>query len=465
MGPHRLGSIGRALVVACFAAVLAALGFIGLAWPAAVEPIDAAARHEVAAKFAEALTSDYAYADKGAAMAAAIRAKLAAGAYDQIASPEAFAKALQADARAVVDDRHLRVWYTGRPDPTAGRGPPSPEMLARLRKWNGAIPKVEILAGNIGYMRANGMPPPAVSRDAIAAAFAFVRNTDALIIDLRANHGGAPATVALYDSYLSEGAPRVTRYIHWRKNDYVQEFKTTDLGELAYGAKRPVFVLTSHRTFSAGEGFAYDVQAFKRGLVVGETTGGGADPGRVEALGHGFMTFMPMGYAVNPVTNTNWEEVGVKPDVEVPADQALIKAEVLAVERLQDGATDPTEREALNADALCYRAALLHPLKQHPQVTLPAQVLVAYAGTFAGSPAPGVTVRVAVRVRASRLFVQATAENGAEDDFEAFAETETRFFSPAVDAEITFEKDAAGTVNSLAVRHEEGPEWCASRVQ
>ena len=237
------------------------------------------------------------------------------------------------------------------------QGPPSSEMLAKMRKLNGAIPNVEILDGNIGYMRVNGMPPPNVSGDAIAAAFAFLRNTDALIIDLRANGGGEPKTVALYLSYVSEGASYVTRYIHWRKNEYIEEFKTTDLGKLAYGAKKPIFALTSHRTFSGVEGFAYDLQAFKRGVIIGETTAGGAHPGGFQSLGHGFMTFMPTGYAVNPVTNSNWEGVGVKPDFEVPAGHAFIKAEILAVESLKGNATDPTEREALDAYALYYKAA------------------------------------------------------------------------------------------------------------
>jgi serine-type D-Ala-D-Ala carboxypeptidase/endopeptidase len=102
------------------------------------------------------------------------------------------------------------------------------------------------------------------------------------------------------------------------------------------------------------------------------------------------------------------------------------------------------------------------PLRKQPRlITLSPQILAAYAGTFAGSPAAGVTVRVAVRARGSRLFVQATDE----DEFEAFAETETRFFVPDVDAEITFEKDAAGNANSSVVHHEDQPDWRASRVQ
>ena len=101
------------------------------------------------------------------------------------------------------------------------------------------------------------------------------------------------------------------------------------------------------------------------------------------------------------------------------------------------------------------------PRKQRRQITLPPEILLAYAGTFAGSPAVGVTLRVAVRVRGSRLFIQATGE----DEFEALAETETRFFVPDAFAEITFEKDAAGNANSLVVHHEDEPDWRAQRVQ
>jgi serine-type D-Ala-D-Ala carboxypeptidase/endopeptidase len=85
----------------------------------------------------------------------------------------------------------------------------------------------------------------------------------------------------------------------------------------------------------------------------------------------------------------------------------------------------------------------------------------AYAGTFAGSPAVGITVRVAVRVRGSRLFAQATGE----DELKAFPETETEFFGRDVDFQITFEKDADGKVNSLVLHPEEGCDLRAQRLQ
>ena len=77
-------------------------------------------------------------------------------------------------------------------------------------------------------------------------------------------------------SFLSEGRPYLVNTFHHREGSRIEEFWTTDVGGASYGARKPLFVLTSKGTFSGGEEFAYDVKAFERGLVVGETTGGGA---------------------------------------------------------------------------------------------------------------------------------------------------------------------------------------------
>jgi hypothetical protein len=311
------------------------------------EIVDAATRKEVAEALATALADGYAHANLGQKMAQEVRAKLKAGAYNKIVSADEFAHALTADIRAVNDDKHLRV--TSRPPMMMT---PTPGMIAIMRAMNAGIPRVDILEGNIGYMEVNGVAPLEAAKGTIATAFAFLHNTDALIIDARGNGGGDPLTVAFYMSYLSEGAPYVVNRIHYREDNRVEEIKTTDLGALSYGAKKPVLFLTSHRTFSGGEEFGYDLQAFKRATIVGETTGGGANPGDMKQLGHGFSMLLPNGYVVNPVTNSNWEGVGVKPDVEVPADQALTKAKLLAVHRLKEDATDPRQQATLEELAL-----------------------------------------------------------------------------------------------------------------
>lgn len=334
--------------------------------------LDAATRKAVAEKYAQLLSDDYVYPEQGARMAAAIRAKLEAGAYDAITSPLAFASALSADARAVVNDPHLRVKFSLQPAPGGGPGRirvrrtgpgriirrrhggrPSRRMIVQAGPQNGGIREVKILGGNIGYLALNWMAPQdEPSRKAIAGAFALLHNTDALIIDLRGNPGGMGGA-ELFMSYLSQGPPFVTAVAHWREGDQTrtQIFKTTDLGKLSYGGKKPVFVLTSHRTFSAAEGLAYTIQSFKRGIVVGETTGGGANPSQMGflPLGHGFSAFIPTGYVLNPITKTNWEGAGVKPNVSVPADEALGKAWSLAAGILRKNATNPRAGDLLDA--------------------------------------------------------------------------------------------------------------------
>lgn len=312
--------------------------------------IDETTRTEVAEKFAQVFADNYCHADLGAKVAAAIRARVKAKAYDAITSPSDFADALERDARGVVNDRHIGVDFSF-----------EPMMGSDLPSIKNAIPEIRILDGNIGYMVVNGMQE---DRDAIAAAFAFLHKCDALILDLRGNVGGSGVADMWYMSFLSEGPSRLLETVHGRKGPLF-ESKTIDVGDRSYGAKKPVFVLTSHLTFSAGEALAYDIQSFKRGLVVGETTGGGANPsisGKMP-LGHGFLAKVPAGYIVNAATGTNWEGVGVKPDVEVPADQAFAKARSLALDRLSARASDPQTRtflEALASAKLDGQATLLN---------------------------------------------------------------------------------------------------------
>jgi hypothetical protein len=123
--------------------------------------LNATKRAEVAEKFAQTLADDYCHADLGAKMAAAIRAKLNAKAYDAITSPSDFADALQRDAHAVVADRHLEVDFNSEPLQT-------PMMDRDLPSIENAIPELRILDGNVGYMVVNGMLPGLAARDAIA---------------------------------------------------------------------------------------------------------------------------------------------------------------------------------------------------------------------------------------------------------------------------------------------------------
>jgi C-terminal processing protease CtpA/Prc len=108
-----------------------------------------------------------------------------------------------------------------------------------------------------------------------------------------------------------------------------------------------VYVLTSDQTFSGAEEFAYDLQTQRRGEVVGDTTGGGAHPGGMRRVSEHFGVWVPSGRAVNPVTGTNWEGTGVRPDVPVAASDALRTAHLRALERLLADERDPERRAVL----------------------------------------------------------------------------------------------------------------------
>jgi hypothetical protein len=317
--------------------------------------IDPRAQQEVLGQLAQVLESQYAIEGTAKKLASFLRAKAKSNAYKKIDNGPEFARILTEDLYSVAHDKHLRVSFSFTPLPPPPKGPPGPppqDVLDQMRKLNGAIPKAEILDGNVGYMRVNGVPALAVARSAVTAAFAFLHNTDALIIDNRGNGGGDPSTVALYVSYLSDGKPFLVNTFHWRAGNRVEEFRTTDLGDLAYGAHKPVFVLTSPMTFSGGEELTYDLQNLKRAVIVGEVTGGGANPGGRVPLGTHFVVNVPQGQAVNPITGTSWEGVGVKPDIAAPSAMALSRAHAQAIEALMGEAPDARSKTALKAVAM-----------------------------------------------------------------------------------------------------------------
>lgn len=83
------------------------------------------------------------------------------------------------------------------------------------------------------------------------------------------------------------------------------------------------------------------MQNLKRATIIGETTGGGAHPTDAMIVQRDFILRVPFARAINPVSKTNWEGTGVKPDVAVPAAQAFDRAYAMAVEKLAAKATDP----------------------------------------------------------------------------------------------------------------------------
>ena len=244
---------------------------------------------------------------------------------------------LTVDLRAVNDDRHLGVRAL-QPDDLS-RPQLSPEeqrrrFLADARRRNFGFRRVEILDGNIGYLDLRSFDDASIGGDTAVAAMNFLGNVDALIVDLRQNGGGSPSMIQLLNSYFFEEPTHLNSFEH-RGEEKLQQFWTLTHvpGKKLIGT--PIFVLTSGRTFSAAEEFTYNLKHLKRATIIGETTGGGAHPGGTHEIEGRFSVFIPDGRAVNPITETNWEGVGVQPHVPVAADAAFEVARERALQAIE----------------------------------------------------------------------------------------------------------------------------------
>lgn len=276
------------------------------------------------------LEANYVFPEKVPAMAAAIRKKASEGVYDKLDSPAALGRQLTDDLRAVCNDKHLGV----RP---ANAGPGGalriPQNAARS---NYGFERVEVLPGNVGYIKLNGFSQDSAARTPAAGAMAFVANCDALIFDLRENGGGSPEMIKFLQSYLFSKKTHLNSFYD-REGTKVEESWTSEtVPGKVLGDELPVYVLTSGRTFSGAEEFAYNLQCRKRGTIVGETSGGGAHPVNGHPLADGLMIGIPFMRAENPISKTNWEGVGVKPDVACEAGAALERALELARKRIEE---------------------------------------------------------------------------------------------------------------------------------
>jgi len=274
----------------------------------------------------------------------AIAEKNAGGGYSSAASAQAFSAALATDLRELSGDQHFGALVAEDFRERSGADEvPTRAVMETMRdrtmRRGFGIEKIERLPGNIGYIDLHGFGPTEFTGPAYTAAMGLVAGTDALILDLRRNGGGSPASVAyLMSHFFPLGDNRHLLDIYTRPTNTTTQFWTVPTVTLRYD--KPVFVLTSARTFSGGEHCAYDFQAQKRGTIVGEVTGGGSNPVGWFSAGHGIVVSIPVARATNIVTKTNWEHVGVKPDIAVPAAQALQTAHVAILRNLVASAQD-----------------------------------------------------------------------------------------------------------------------------
>jgi len=317
---------------------------------ASMEPpvLDAKTRARVSTRIIGLLQDNYVEPETAARISRVIRAQSKVGGLAQ-QNPGDFAGALSSILSRF--DRHFNVSWSPVTESTAVDRHDSPEAKAVWREasrlQNYGFQSADILPGNIGYLDLRIFENPDAAGPTATAAMALLANADAMIVDLRENGGGEPEMVQLLCSYFFGPDPVHLNSLYWRRTGRTDEFWT--LAEIP--GKRipdiPLYVLTSARTGSAAEEFAYNLQALKRALIIGRTTAGAANPGDYFDVGDGFSIFISTGKAINPVTGTNWEGRGVVPDVDIASDAALEEAQLRALQQLDSTNTNPTRQRVL----------------------------------------------------------------------------------------------------------------------
>lgn len=357
----------RPLLAAAALAALATSARAQLAPPTPDQkdlPLDARTRTAVLDTLVQALHDRYVFPEVANALDREIRQRQKRGAFNAITSSEAFADTLTSLLRAVGKDRHFRVGYRERPIPRFADDGPPPEDEARrqreaARRSNYGFERVQRLGGNVGYLEIRGFQPAAepAAGAAAAAAMNFLANCDALVIDVRRNPGGSPDMVQLVSTWLfPAGDPTHLNDLVFRDGgvERVESFYTLPWVPGQRSPDKDVYVLTSRGTGSAAEEFTYNLKNLKRATVVGDTTVGAANPGGFVRLADHFAAFISNGRARNPVSKTNWEGVGVIPDLAVKPVDALKTAHLAALRRLiekEDDAERKRQLERALADA------------------------------------------------------------------------------------------------------------------
>lgn len=401
--------------------------------------LDRAMRAEIIDSLVAQVGAHYVEADTAKMIGDAVRARARAGAYDAITDPFAFAEKVTKDMRTVNGDLHLGLRYDpsggapsgptivrrvvtsgpggpgvptgpegpggqrivregpgpGAPGAPAG-GPGEPRIVIRggpgdsaasdriassffrqAREQNYGLTKLEILPGNIGYLEVSGFIGADGFEPVVGEAMKFLERTDAIIIDVRRNGGGAGEMSHLLFSHFLPEKPVATIRVKSREaREPITEESVADVP----GPRRtdvPLYLLTSRATGSAAEEFSFVLKNQHRATLVGDRTAGAGHMVGGFSLPRGFMASVSLTRVSDPVTGREWEGVGVQPDVRVAPDQAPAVAHALALRALAEKAETPEKRRTL------VRTAEVVEARAKPAAVDPG-TLASMVGTYEG---------------------------------------------------------------------------------
>lgn len=299
--------------------------------------IDSLAKTGVVNSICNLLTNSYVFPDKAKVMSNFLKQQNQINTFSSITNPNQFANELQQKLRSVNDDNHLRIEYNPQLEKdilkflATKKGATSilADDIKKDEKENFYFKKVEILPSNIGYIEfTNFAVPNSSARKTIHSAMQFVSHTDGLIIDLRNNFGGNGEMLGEILSYFFAIKTYTGKTYDRIENKWTDSY-IENKKEITNGLKleMPLYILTSNRTFSAAESFAYTLQSLKKAVIIGNTSRGGAHATRSFSVGNGFVAFIPYLRGENVNTKTDWEGVGVIPDIKTEDSNCVLTAQ------------------------------------------------------------------------------------------------------------------------------------------
>ncbi len=294
-------------------------------------------KKEVIDKLSELIQDLYIYPEIAKKTNAYLNKEYKDGAFDSCQDNQTFAIALTKAVQNINKDKHMRIMsnepYKATDNNLKEKAEQRMGQINNYRNYNHGYKALQLLEGNVAYLDLRGFSPLDRAKENADASMKLMSYSDAIIIDLTNNGGGDPSMVQYLCSYFFEKKVHLNT-LFYREGNRTEEYWTLEKVEGKKMTDIPLFVMIGEKTFSGAEEFAYNMQTQKRAILIGQTSAGGANPGNTVGINEYLAVFIPTGKAINPVTNTSWEGVGVYPEIltkkEETFDQALSLAQIAA---------------------------------------------------------------------------------------------------------------------------------------
>lgn len=309
------------------------------------------------------IASDYVHPEKAQLAHDKLQEMLQDTRFSSIKDAKTFESVVNVFLQEAISDGHLRFYYDKKkydlflkPQEDIEKG--EAELFSKI---NFGLQKIEILPGNIGYIKINKFQNLDDVMPTAAGAMGFLRNTDAIIFDLRNNGGGDGRTGKFFLDYFVLDTSRSRLFDSLPPQSLINFPEDVQL-----------CVLIGKGTFSAAEGFTKDVLSHQRGIAIGEQTKGGGHSGGSVPLYDGFLVFLP-----TEVSSSEIEGKGITPTISVDERDALIHAQEHILRVLQTKASTSEEKDG-------YNWFLESLIAESGKIVVQKKILKSYTGKFQG---------------------------------------------------------------------------------